>query len=159
MFKREVLRSDALPQTVTVTFVLIGCALLFVATGSEARAGEKDKAATGIELSGRSAKEPPPYCWYVDDARGKKRIAEVYKRWGFTPLPPGEYVVTVRQNDSEVPFATVQVTKDKVTRVEVTSGIEVVGRSEKEPPLYYWYVADAKTKKRLAEVYKRWGFT
>jgi hypothetical protein len=31
------------------------------------------------------------------------------------------------------------------------SGIELVGRSNKEPPLFYWYVDDAKTKKRVAE--------
>src|SRR5258708_1976596 len=80
-----------------------------------AQADEADVAKTksGIELVGRSDKEKPFYAWFVDDPKAKKRVATEYNRWGFTALPPGEYVVVVRQEDREVPFATVRVEKDK----------------------------------------------
>src|SRR5438094_333798 len=73
------------------------------------------KGKSGIELVGRSEKEKPLYGWFVDDAKAKKRVASEYGRWGFTAVPPGEYVVVIRQDDREVPFATVRVEKDKVT--------------------------------------------
>src|SRR5208283_2139936 len=46
---------------------------------------------SGIELIGRSDKEPPPQVWHVEDATTNKKVASVDSRWGFTPLPPGQY--------------------------------------------------------------------
>jgi hypothetical protein len=43
------------------------------------------------------------------------------------------------------------------------TGIELVGRSDKDEPPEDWYVYDAKDKgadrKRIARVHKMWGFT
>ena len=50
---------------------------------------------SGIELIGRSDKEPPPQVWHVEDATTKKKVASVDSRWGFTPLPPGQYRVSL----------------------------------------------------------------
>jgi hypothetical protein len=44
---------------------------------------------SGIALSGRTADEKPLYSWQVFDAAGKKEVAAVDGKWGFTPLPPG----------------------------------------------------------------------
>src|SRR5437899_1491419 len=117
------------------------------------------KAKSGIEVVGRSDKEKPFTAWFVDDPKTKKRVATEYGRWGFTAVPPGEYVVVVRQADREVAFATVGVEKDKVARVEVRSGIELAGRSDKEPPFHSWQLQNTKTKEMVTIVYGRWGYT
>jgi hypothetical protein len=41
---------------------------------------------------------------------------------------------------------------------ETRTGIELVGRTEKDMPPDRWSVLDNKTKKQIAEVSGRWGF-
>jgi hypothetical protein len=123
------------------------------------RAVQEDAPKTGILLVGRSDKEAPLYRWSAVDAKTKKPIVSVEGRWGFAPVPPGDYELRVQKYEVDVPYGMVQVTKDKVTRVEVKSGVELVGRTEKEEPLYRWSLVDAKTKKPVSHVDSRWGFT
>jgi von Willebrand factor type A domain len=114
---------------------------------------------SGVELVGRSEKEKPLYRWHLLDPKTKKTVTQVDDRWGYTPVPPGDYELSVRKYEVDVPFGTVKVAKDEVTRVEVNSGVELVGRSDKEPPLYRWYVVDPKSKKTVTQVDDRWGYT
>ena len=99
------------------------------------------------------------YRWSVVDPKTKKPVVSVDGRWGFTAVPPGEYELLVQLSEVAVPYGKVQVTKDQVTRVEVKAGVELVGRSDKEPALYRWSVVDPKTKKPVTYASDRWGFT
>jgi hypothetical protein len=116
-------------------------------------------AASGIELLGRSAQAQPPEWWVVEKAATKERVAQVQQRWGFTPLPPGEYRLTLvlRGQQEFVEWGPVTVTKDQVTTVTVASGIDASGGPQQPPP-EAWFVDEATTKKRVAQVQKRWGF-
>jgi hypothetical protein len=87
---------------------------------------------SGIELSGRSDKDDPLRDWFAYDAKGgkenRKPAARVYSRWGFTPLPPGEYEVTVlpRGNSTiELPWTKVAVAAGKTAAVNIASGIDL----------------------------------
>src|SRR5439155_23831615 len=118
---------------------------------------------SGIEVTGRFEKEPPLQYWHVDDAKTKKRLTSVHARWGFLPLPPGKYTVTIQPRDgTELPWTTLTVTRGKTAPVTINSGIELSGKSDKDPPLENWYVQDARKKRdqeAVARVQRRWGFT
>jgi len=114
---------------------------------------------SGVELSGRTADEKPVYSWHVFDAAGKKEIAMISERWGFTPLPPGEYRVKVRQYNSTVDWAKFTVKPGEVVNLKIESGVELSGRTADEKPVYSWHVFDAAGKKEIAVVSERWGFT
>ncbi len=93
----------------------------------------KVEVTSGIDLTARSAKERPPEFWYVRDADGKKDMAKVNRRWGFTPLPPGKYQVSLLPDDYqalEILFATVEVLPGKATKVDVTSGVDLAHQGE-----------------------------
>jgi len=115
-------------------------------------------AAAGIALTG-GPQQPPPEAWFVDDATTKKRVAQVQKRWGFLPLPPGTYPLTLRLRGQQefVEWGPVTVTKDQVTPIDAAAGIALTGGPQQPPP-EAWFVDDATTKKRVAQVQKRWGF-
>src|SRR5262249_43251523 len=49
---------------------------------------------TGIELVAHSKEDRPPFQWQVLDVRTHKPVTRVRERWGFTPVPPGDYLVT-----------------------------------------------------------------
>jgi Mg-chelatase subunit ChlD len=73
---------------------------------------------SGIHLVCPSDKEPPPTQWTVDEAKAKKRMATLSGQWGFTPLPPGEYVVEcLIQNVAGSTKKPVTVTAGAVTKV------------------------------------------
>ena len=135
---------------------LVAALLCFPAAGAAQEAG-KDK--TGVELVPPSPKEKPLHAWHLDDTKSKKRVATVNGRWGFEPVPPGEYELFLHQYEVNVPYGTVKVSKDQITRIEVRAGVELVGRTAKEPPLYRWLLVDPKTKKAITNVEGRWGFT
>src|SRR5581483_8143122 len=79
---------------------------------------------SGIELAGRSPQERAPARWFAYDATSDQLVAQVDGRWGFTPLPPGKYVVSVLQHfgEKEVRYAAVEVEAGTVTTVRVGSG-------------------------------------
>src|SRR5438445_336528 len=119
----------------------LGIALLWTNPGRVA-GQDAPKSGTGIELVGRSKDEPPLYRWSVVDPKTKQPVTFVDGRWGFTPVPPGDYELLVRKYEVDVPYGIVHVAKDKDTRVEVKAGVELVGKSDKEPPFYRWSVVD-----------------
>ena len=117
---------------------------------------------SGIELIGRSDKEPPPQVWHVEDAKSKKKVASVDSRWGFTALPPGQYRVSLLPEGwhaLEIPWGEVTVDAGKTAKVNIDAGIELVGRSRDDRPPFQWKVYDLKNQKPLANVEQRWGFT
>ena len=117
---------------------------------------------SGIELSGRSDKDPPPEVWHVEDATTKKRVASVDSRWGFTPLPPGQYrlsLLPAGYHPLEIPWSEVTVAPGKTATVKIDAGIELVGRSKEDRPPFQWKVYDIKSQKPVANVEERWGFT
>ena len=92
---------------------------------------------SGIELIGRSDKEPPPQVWHVEDATTNKKVASVDSRWGFTPLPPGQYRVSLLPEGwhaLEISWGEVTVDAGKTARLNIDAGIELVGRSKEDRP-------------------------
>src|SRR5271157_2236095 len=75
--------------------LVFGLLFFFVLGRFPAAAQDQKPMGSGIELTGRSDKDPPPQVWHVEDATTKKRVASVDSRWGFTPLPPGQYRVSL----------------------------------------------------------------
>ena len=116
---------------------------------------------SGVEVVGRSPDDEELDHWDAVDAATGKVMAHTWRRWGFTPLPPGSYSVRVRpQGDGAIELAwrDVTVAEGSVVAVKVASGIELVGRPD-QPPVERWTVVDAATRKPAASVYRRWGFT
>src|SRR3569623_706705 len=84
---------------------------------------------SGIELLGRNDEEPAPETWYIADAETNQHVAKVHQRWGFTPLPAGEYIVGLLPQGYkavEIEWQKVKTSEGKVSTVEVNSGIEMV---------------------------------
>ena len=116
----------------------------------------------GIELAGRSKEDQPLSQWEVFDLKTQKPVAHVEERWGFTPLPPGQYRVSLLPkgyHTLEIPWGEVTVVAGKTATVNIDAGIELVGRSKADSPLSQWEVFDLKTQKPVAHVEERWGFT
>ena len=116
----------------------------------------------GIELVGRSKEDQPPSQWEVLDLKTQKPMAHVEERWGFTPLPPGQYRVSLLPkgyHTLELPWAEVTVVAGKTATVNIDAGIELVGRSKEDQPPSQWEALDLKTRKPMAHVEERWGFT
>ena len=89
-------------------------------------------------------------------------MAHVAERWGFTPLPPGQYRVSLLPegyHTLEIPWGEVTVVAGKTATVNIDAGIELAGRSKEDRPLSQWEVFDLKTQKPVAHVEERWGFT
>src|SRR4029078_7381773 len=82
---------------------LVLLAILGGAPGVMRQAAAQDER-TGIEVVGRSDKDEPLEEWFVYDAKDKgadrKRVARVRKMWGFTKLPPGNFVVALVPHNS-----------------------------------------------------------
>jgi hypothetical protein len=137
---------------------------------------------SGVKLAGRTADDTPPAKWFVQDAETNKTVAQSgdYNnsgnltgcRWGFTPLPPGNYRVAMRprgRGAKEISWREIEITAGNVVRVDVDSGVELVGRSPGDAPPPIWLVYDAKTEEQVAQVGgysnagrvtgSRWGFT
>ena len=51
---------------------------------------------TGLEVHGATPEDPELAWWEATERGSGRKVAHVYRRWGFTPLPPGDYVLTVR---------------------------------------------------------------
>jgi len=142
--------------------LVFGLLFFFVLGRFPAAAQDQKPMGSGIELTGRSDKDPPPQVWHVEDATTKKRVASVDSRGGFTPLPPGQYRVSllpVGWHPLEIPWGEVTVVAGKTATVNIDAGIELVGRSKEDQPLSQWEVFDLKTQKPVAHVEERWGFT
>src|SRR5271157_443527 len=142
--------------------LVFGLLFFFVLGRFPAAAQDQKPMGSGIELTGRSDKDPPPQVWHVEDAKTKKTVASVDSRWGFTPLPPGQYRVSllpVGWHPLEIPWGEVTVVAGKTATVNIDAGIELVGRSKEDQPLSQWEVFDLKTQKPVAHVEERWGFT
>src|SRR5204862_6715867 len=100
----------------------------------------------------RSDKDQPLEDWFAYDTSAgnapndsHKPAARVHQRWGFAPLPPGEYAVTVRAEGAgskEIPWGKVTVDTDKVAALKLDSGIELVVASKDAPPPKLWSVFD-----------------
>jgi Mg-chelatase subunit ChlD len=116
---------------------------------------------SGVELRGRGDDAEAPEHWEAVGKDTGKVVAHTWQRWGFTPLPPGEYAIRLlpRGHEAvEVPWRDVTVEAGATARVDVGSGVEVVGRPGQEP-VEFWHVQDAKSGAPSAKVYRRWGFT
>lgn len=116
---------------------------------------------TGLELAGANEKEEAPFAWQVYPAGGGKPAAEISRRWGFTPLPPGEYQVGVvyRYSEKEMRFPPVKVEEAKTSRVALATGLELAGGAEKEDAPFAWSVYPAGSTEPAAAIGRRWGFT
>lgn len=115
---------------------------------------------SGITISGSERWSAPPKWWFVDDAAGK-RVAQVYNRWGFTPLPPGSYRITIiPQGDRSVSidWEVIEITDGEVSQLTLTSGIELKPGNY-EGPMPDWWLVDNAEGERVAQIKKRWGFT
>jgi Mg-chelatase subunit ChlD len=122
--------------------------------------GEPPEGRSGIELVEREGATAPEHWSAIDKATGKV-AAKVHSTWGFAAVPPGEYSIVIRPRGSEavvVPWGEVRVEEGKATRVEVTSGVETVGRGDEEA-LEHWDVLDKATGRPVAHVWRHWGFT
>jgi len=114
---------------------------------------------SGIELTGRTADEPPPLDWRVYDAETEEQVKRIRNRWGFAALPPGRYVVAVQQSGQDrIRYAEVEVRAGEIACVAVDSGIELTGRTADEPPPSSWNIYDVETGERVTRVFNRWGF-
>ena len=79
----------------------------------------------GIELVGRSKEDQPPSQWEALDLRTRKPMAHVEERWGFTPMPPGQYRVSLLPkgyHTLELPWAEVTVVAGKTATVTLMPG-------------------------------------
>jgi hypothetical protein len=118
---------------------------------------------SGVEVVGRGEDDAVLDHWDVVDPASGKAVAHVWQRWGFTAVPPGRYALRLRPRGHEavvVPWGEVTVEAEKTARVEVTSGVEVVGRGVDEGVvLAHWEVVDKTTGKPVAHAWQRWGFT
>jgi hypothetical protein len=77
---------------------------------------------SGIELTGADKDSPPPEHWYVYDAKdADSYLTYVSDKWGTTPLPPGDYVVKVRMQDSryQIPWDEVRVNSHQVPTLQI----------------------------------------
>src|SRR5208283_524700 len=90
---RMVRRMLSMGTSIAARKPLLALGLLFFFSLGRFPAAAQDQKPMGswIELIGRSDKEPPPQVWHLEDAKTKKKVASVDSRWGFTPLPPGQY--------------------------------------------------------------------
>ena len=152
----------------SISYVLLGTAILACFAGllgwDDASAQAPAEARTGIELLGRAGKAQPLASWFVYDATKPQAKARPVNGQGFTPLPPGEYVLNVQPQGYsalELRWKQVTVKEGEVIPVKVDSGVELLGRADKAPPLAWWYVYDATKPqgKAVAQVSERWGFT
>ena len=97
----------------------------------------------GIELAGRSKEDRPPFQWKVYDLKTQKPVAHVEEHWGFTPLPPGQYRVSLLPegyHTLEIPWGEVTVAAGKTAKVNIDAGIELAGRSKEDRRPYQWKV-------------------
>ncbi|MFO0966680.1 MAG: VWA domain-containing protein [Gemmataceae bacterium] len=142
----------------TWLFVLVSLALGLALPRAADGDDRKKDAKTGIQLVGRSDKDPPPGAWRVfDDA--KKRVSEIFNDWGFVPLKPGKYQILIapRSGSGDVPWGEVTVAAGETATVRVDSGIQLAGRSDKDRPPRAWRIYDGP-KNRLTETFNAWGF-
>ena len=94
---------------------------------------------SGIELAGRSKQDPPPFQLEVFDLKTPKPVAHVQERWGFTPLPPGQYrlnLIPDGYHALEVLWGEVTVDAGKTAKVIIDAGIELAGRSKEDRPAF-----------------------
>src|SRR5262249_6227680 len=113
---------------------VLGLSFFFGPGQFPASAQDNKSEKSGIELVGRTDKEEAPAAWYLHDSQTQKQIAEIRSRWGFQPLPPGKYSLSLswKYGEGRVPYTEVQVEKDRIVQVKISSGIELAGRSDKE---------------------------
>lgn len=124
----------------------------------DAGAVTRVKVTSGIELSG-VPEQPPPKSLFIDPVAGGQRVAQLRGRWGFFPVPPGEYQVTlvIRGQSEFVKWGTVTVTEDGIAPIKATSGIDLVGGLDQEAPKL-WLVENEATGRGVGQVSRRWGF-
>ena len=123
--------------------LVLGLLFFFSLGRFPAAAQDQKPMDSGIELIGRSDKEPPPQVWHLEDAKTKKKVASVDSRWGFTPLPPGQYRVSLLPEGwhaLEISWGEVTVDAGKTAKVNIDAGIELVGRSREDRPPFQWKV-------------------
>ena len=76
-------------------------------------------------MTGRNEKERELEHWQVLERSSGRKVAYVWRRWGFTPLPPGSYVVEILPQGYEalpLRWAEVEVTASHTTDVPVARG-------------------------------------
>jgi hypothetical protein len=115
---------------------------------------------TGVDLEAIDIAGTPEW-WFLEEAASGKGAARVEGRWGFTPVPPGDYrVFVLPQGERALPIVwdTVTVVKGKARWLKVDSGIMLSGSSHWTTPPQWWFVDDAEGE-RVAQVRGRWGFT
>lgn len=76
---------------------------------------------SGLALEPWSPQEEPPERWHVQKAEGKQIFAEARGRWGYLPIPPGEYTVMVRQkrDEPELRYPRITVRAGRVEKLHV----------------------------------------
>ncbi len=150
------------PKAAHRLLLLLGL-LLFFSLNRVSNAIQNQKPGdSGVELVGRSDKEPPPLLWHLEDAQTNKRVTTVESRWGFAPLPPGRYRLSLLPDGYhplELAWSEVTVSAGKTTKVIIDAGIELAGRSPEDRRPAYWEVFDLKNPKPVAHVAERFGFT
>src|SRR5687767_3571608 len=136
--------------------------LLCAAAGAVAYADPPAESASGVELVGRSDKELPPERWSLLDKATGNVAAKVDGRWGVATVSPGDYVLAVLPRGHgaiEVRLSDVKVEDGRIARIELRSGVDLVGRAEGAKTLEHWEVIDKSSGKTVAHTYNRWGFT
>ena len=147
------------PFLVAVLLSLISITEVWLTRPAELHLAQEAEPSSGIELQGRFEGDPPLHYWCVYDADSDERVAQIYSRWGVAPVPPGRYRVTVKKDSNEVPWTEVTVRTNQIVQVNVSSGVELVGRSADEQPLTSWALYSSESQDRITLVYNRWGFT
>ncbi len=120
------------------------------------------KLESGVELLGRTADEVRLEHWDVVDKKTNKPISHTYRRWGFTPLPPGEYAISILPNGHEaveIKWGDIIVEEGETESIKLATGVDVTGRSTDDAKLKHWKVIDKATNKPIANTSRRWGFT
>ncbi|MEX2542000.1 MAG: VWA domain-containing protein [Trueperaceae bacterium] len=127
---------------------------VFIGLSGLAQDGAGEQGSTGIELVGVPDFDASE--WFIYDEAGDRVAREWKGEWKFVTLPPGRYTVAVKPGDTEVEWAEVEVSEGQVTRVEVLSGVELVGVPGHDAP--EWYIYDEAGDRVAREWKGEWKF-
>jgi len=117
---------------------------------------------TGFELAADPETGGPPYIWSLRAPGSDAAAMTVKGRFGFAPVPPGEYELRVTwvYGETEISPSRVTVLPGQVARAAVDTGVELVPPPDPEGAKapYLWRVLAAGSGEEIMESKGRFGF-
>jgi hypothetical protein len=101
-----------------------------------------------------------PYYWELRDP-GKNMTVRVYKTFKPQPVPPGNYELWYRQDQSKNTDETrladgIQIKSGDRIAFDLNTGIKLVPKDLKVSPLYRWVITNAVTNEEVLSAYNTW---